>query len=174
MVCLALIAATHAQAARDRSENPAEVVTTHATERYHPNIRTLLDHLSQVAVPSSRRSDREHVGAIFQRHDGFYTASHGAAPNGRDEVSFRVPRLSGHTLVAYWHTHGRDGWFRDRFSETDARLVQRTGRPFYLFTPGGDIRVLAPGALRHGRASGRRSLLGRGAQGYGGALVRRF
>ena len=52
------------------------------------------------------------------------------------------------------------------------RLVKSTGRPFYLLTPGGEVRVLTPGKLRHGRGLGRRSLLDRSAQGYAGTLVR--
>jgi hypothetical protein len=113
----------------------------------------------------SRHTDREYVGGVLRDRHGRYRYTVGHAAAGTDTVRFRVGVVTGHELVGFWHTHGRQGSARELFSAEDVALVKGQGLPLYLITPNGHIRKLEPGRLR--RVHGRRSALavGRAAAG---------
>ena len=129
---------------KDGRESKSRTVATQVNEHFFPTVAELLMDLKARYWRRSLRGDKEHVGAIYFRPGYGYSASHGTGRTGQDRVSFRVPRLRDSQIVAYWHTHGAPGFARHLFSGHDAQLVVDTGLPFYLITPNGELRVLAP------------------------------
>ena len=94
----------------------------------------------------SIENDVEHVGAILQKPDGSLLLTQGRSQPGIDGVVFTVRRPTSTTIVGYWHTHGAPGSQREYFSAADAKTVAKSGLPFYLITPKGQIKVLRPAA----------------------------
>jgi len=103
-----------------------------------------MERLRDEFLAASGRGDREHVGAVLRLPDGRYRFTQGVGRRGQDTVRFGFERPQRATLVGFWHTHGEAGAARHLFSPTDAELVRQSGLPFYLITPDGGIRVLAP------------------------------
>jgi hypothetical protein len=127
--------------------------------------------LANQVLNDSITYDVEFAGALYRNRFDGVRASIGRGCPGVDSIEFTVPHLDGEPPIAYWHTHGRDGFARDRFSPDDAELVRREGRPFYLITPRGKIRVLdAYRVTRDAPVRSRRSLL-REQVGYVGRHV---
>jgi len=105
--------------------------------------------------PVSIAEDREFIGAILVGDAGYiFTVS--AGKRGQDRVSARIEVPEGFEVSAFWHTHGRAGPLRDRFSNLDSQLVLTWNKPFYLATPGGRLRVLQPDAARRAPTRSRR------------------
>lgn len=94
--------------------------------------------------PVSIVEDREFMGAIIKRNDGFYfTVTAGVS--GEDSVSISIPKPIWNDVVAFWHTHGSEAPHHRYFSEIDTRVVQELGRPFYLADYTGRLKVFRPG-----------------------------
>ncbi|MEQ8859171.1 MAG: DUF4329 domain-containing protein [Pseudomonadales bacterium] len=94
--------------------------------------------------PDSVQNDVEYAGALY-RVDDAYRINLGRGCPGEDTFTIRLPVPRGHSLIAFWHTHGTDGAMRSWFSPEDFELVAAHRRPFYLITPDGELRVLRPG-----------------------------
>lgn len=108
------------------------------------SVETGLDRVKEQFLDVSIRQDMEFVGAVLRHPDGSFEFTQGRGRPGQDQVSFRIRRPLDAELVGFWHTHGAHGPTRAIFSPTDAELVKRTGLPFFLITPEGEIRVLRP------------------------------
>ncbi len=98
--------------------------------------------LGQKFLARSIKEDVEHMGAILETPAGTYRVSHGKSKTAQNRFHFTVLRPESLKVVAYWHTHGAPGALRDKFSVTDAQTVIKTGLPFYLITPKGELKVL--------------------------------
>jgi hypothetical protein len=109
-----------------------------------PSVERGLDRLRDEFLSRSIAQDAEFVGAVFRTRSGEFEFTQGQGPRGQNQVTFRIRRTAGQELVGFWHTHGANRPSRGIFSPTDARLVRRTGLPFYLIRPDGEIRVLKP------------------------------
>ncbi len=101
----------------------------------------------------SVRTDTEFVGTLTRGKDG-YTMTFFRGCAGEDGFRLRVG--TGQRLIAVWHTHGRPGWLRERFSFEDVKLVQQLGVPMILILPDGRARVLN---VRDAQRGGRQRLL---------------
>jgi hypothetical protein len=132
LICLA---GSHAAAAN---------VMTEALHWRAQDIDSGLNRLKELFLDDSIGHDTEFVGAVLRTPDGGYQFTQGRGRPGQDQVTFRIRRPLGTELVGLWHTHGARGPTRAFFSPTDVALVGRTGLPFYLITPDGEIRVLRP------------------------------
>ncbi len=106
-----------------------------------PRIRAALDVLSKSYHQRSIREDREYMAVILEEN-GVYRVTVQAGSPGKDEMSMKIGRKKGQTLVALWHTHGARGSGREHYSATDSRTVLTTGVPVYLTTPRGKLKVL--------------------------------
>jgi hypothetical protein len=128
--------------------------------------------MAKSVLEESLTYDVEFAGALYSTPPHGVRVSVGRGCPGADSIEFAVPRLDGQAPIAYWHTHGRHGFARDRFSPDDAALVLREQRPFFLITPRGEIRVLEPDTAKRRPAfvASRRSVL-RGPIGYAGRPV---
>ncbi|MGY0219090.1 DUF4329 domain-containing protein [Endozoicomonadaceae bacterium StTr2] len=102
--------------------------------------------------PLSVRQDKEYMGAVFTtevfgRTWFQFNVAAGSAHRDRIRICFNMPE--NHELTAFWHTHGAAGatrgYLRSYFSEQDTQLVQETGKPFYLATPDGKLKIFRPG-----------------------------
>ncbi len=121
-------------------------------ERGFDSVRVTLDFAHEKVGAESVRTDTEFVGTVTRDDDGYgITLFRGCA----GEDGFRLRLGSVHQLVAIWHTHGRPGWLRERFSFEDVRLVRRLGVPMILLLPDGRARVLN---VRDARFAGRQRL----------------
>jgi hypothetical protein len=149
-----------------------ERVNTALTARTFPTAVDALRAMAERVLDESVTYDVEFAGALYSTPPHGVRVSVGRGCPGADSIEFAVPRIDGQSPIAYWHTHGRDGYARDRFSPDDAALVLREQRPFYLITPRGKIRVLEPDMAkrRHAFVASRRSVL-RGPVGYAGRPV---
>lgn len=113
-----------------------------------------LERLKAQYLDVSSELNTEFVGAVLRTPSCEYTFTQGRGSRGQKKVSFRVRRPADRELVGFWHTHGAHGPSQSVFSPTDAKLVKKTGLPFYLITPDGEIRVLKPEHLdRRSRGS---------------------
>ena len=121
-------------------------------EQGFPSMRAALDRAHSLVGDASVRTDTEYVGVIARRQDG-YAISFFRGCAGEDSFELRVPPTQ--RVVAIWHTHGRPGLFRDRFSHEDAALVRTLRVPMILLLPDGDARVLR---VREASRPSRRSL----------------
>ncbi len=94
--------------------------------------------------PISIAEDTEFIGAILKRNGQYFYSAQRGAP-GRDQVSlhFRYPKT--YDLVAFWHTHGAEAKERNYFSDFDTRVVEQTGKPFYLSDFSGELKVFKVG-----------------------------
>ena len=119
-------------------------IATYLTERRFPSIASAVAATASETLAASLREDREWVGGVLRDPTGGYRVTSGHACSGQATVTFSVPVTAPFELVAFWHTHGADGFERDWFSRDDARLVARTGKDFYLVTPRGELKVLTP------------------------------
>jgi hypothetical protein len=109
-----------------------------------PDVVLGLERLKAQYLDVSSELDAEFVGAVLRTPDCDYAFTQGQGPRGQKRVSFRVRRPADRDLVGFWHTHGAHGPAQSVFSPTDAKLVRKTGLPFYLIAPDGEIRVLKP------------------------------
>lgn len=149
-----------------------ERVKTILTDRTFATELDALRTLASMVLDESVTYDVEFAGALYAHGTAGVRVSLGRGCPGADSIVFTVPRLDGERPTAYWHTHGRGGFERDRFSPDDAALVLREQRPFYLITPRGEIRVLdTRTATRRAFVASRRSTL-REPVGYAGRPVR--
>lgn len=98
--------------------------------------------MKQHCLVESSRHNAEHVGAILKTSDGRFLVTHGRADPEQESVSFSIQRIPSSKLVALWHTHGAPGRKTQRFSLEDGETVRKTGLPFYLIEPRGQITVL--------------------------------
>jgi hypothetical protein len=119
-----------------------DLVTTHVRPGVFPSELAAVRALAATVLADSVAGDIEFAGGLYHLRDGGIRVSVGRGCPGADTIRFAVPLLDGAAPVAYWHTHGRDGFARERFSPDDARLVLNTRCPFYLITPRGQIHVL--------------------------------
>ena len=149
-----------------------ERVKTALTSQTFATAVDALRAMAESVLDESVTYDIEFAGALYSTPPHGVRVSVGRGCPGADSIEFAVPRVDGHSPIAYWHTHGRDGFARDRFSPDDAALVLREQRPFYLITPRGQIRVLEPHTAKRRPAfvASRRSVL-RGPVGYPGRPV---
>ena len=138
--------------------NGATIGTTTIAGRYEDPVAAARALAARFAAQSASE-DAEHVGALLRAPDGQLVATHGVGRSGVDRVQFRIPVPSGFEIVAFWHTHGAHGVGRDLFSPRDTELVASTGKPLYLITPSGVLKVLEPGAVRGASPRLARSLL---------------
>jgi hypothetical protein len=148
-----------------------KVVDTQLSHESFPSEIDARRALSAGVLGESVAPDVELAGALY-RLDDRVRVSIGRGCPGADSIRFSSPIIDGEIPAAFWHTHGGAGPARDRFSPDDVRLVLDVGRPFYLITPRGDIRVLDPsrarGAARRPRS---RSIVRGGPMGLDGRLV---
>lgn len=116
--------------------------------------RTALSEVAAEVGADSIASDVEYVGALYRADVGLRVNVGRGCP-GEDGFTIRLPVPEGHTLIAFWHTHGAPGAHRALFSPEDFALVAAQRRPFYLITPAGELRVLRPGmTIRQGAGLG--------------------
>ena len=93
--------------------------------------------------PISLREDREFMGAIVRQGSHYsYTVLPGKM--GGNSVSLTFSGEEWQNVVALWHTHGDASPLRQYFSRLDTRLVQETGKRFYLADYTGVLKVLRP------------------------------
>lgn len=88
--------------------------------------------------------DREYMGAIYQCDNRFYF-SVGAGQSGAGNVTVTLVTPKGCSTTALWHTHGSAHYSHSYFSEIDTRLVEQTGKPFYMIDHTDTVRVFEPG-----------------------------
>ncbi len=133
------------------SQTAAATVLTMPLEWRTMTLEKGLHRLKEQFLDLSIRQDTEFVGAILRTSDGAYEFTQGRGQPGQSKVSFRIRRPAETEIIGLWHTHGDHGPSRAIFSPTDAELVRKTGLPFYLITPDGEIRVLRPDHVEGGR-----------------------
>lgn len=93
--------------------------------------------------PISLREDREFMGAIVRQGSHYsYTVLPGKL--GGDSVSLTFSGEDWQNVVALWHTHGDASPLRQFFSHFDTKLVQQTGKRFYLADYTGVLKVFSP------------------------------
>ena len=107
--------------------------------------------LGQKFLANSIKEDVEYMGAILETPTGTYRVSHGKSKPGQNRFRFTMLRPESLKVIACWHTHGAHGDLRDKFSVTDTQTVLKTGLPFYLITPKGELKLLdLSGTRGHG------------------------
>ena len=94
--------------------------------------------------PLSISIDTEYIGAILEK-DGiyYYTAQRGH--KGESQVSLHLRYPAVYRLTAFWHTHGAPASERLYFSDYDTKVVEQTGKAFYLADHSGVLKVFNPG-----------------------------
>lgn len=166
LLCVALCVPLHCVACPD-------LVITQVRASAFESELSAMRMLAATVLPDSIAEDVEFAGALYRLDDGEIRVSVGRGCPGADTITFAAPLLDGVAPIAYWHTHGRDGYARDRFSPNDARLVLNTRCPFYLITPRGQIHVLDVASVRaYPAAAGATPLGMRYLVGFAGRQVR--
>ena len=159
------------------SLNTLALVNTKILKDTYLSPEQALSAMAEKFLVTSRRRDAEYVGGLLRLSTGEIQVTSGFGGRGEDSVGFSVPKARGVQIIAFWHTHGDFGYARERFSATDAEMVRSTGKPLYLITPSGEIRVLRPEDVnKYHKISGlsrRESGLSRQKIGYSGVRVAR-
>lgn len=139
----------------------------HVAKQQYPSIYAGLQAVARQVLIDSVKRDTEYAGAIVLTPEGSYRISIAQGCRRKDRVRFALPGPAYGTVVALWHTHGRQRYEADVFSSRDARTVRETGLPFYLITPRQSLRVLTPSSLRRKAGSFRSA----GPRGYPGLFI---
>ena len=152
----------------------APVTTELIAGASHASVIDVVAAMGARYLRTSIEEDREYFGAVLADAAGRFWATSGRGGSGANAFSMKVRLRAGYHIVAFWHTHGRPGHARDRFSDNDAELVRQHAAPLYLVTPRGQIRVLTPLHMAEAPRRAARSTvrLPRGA--HAGVLVGRI
>jgi len=154
-MCIVIFGAFDSRATASRSAKPAPIATREAPAGPFMDVSGALHAIRDRVLDQSRREDREYVGGILGTPSGEVRYTIGRAAAGVDRVTFGVPVPTNRRLIGFWHTHGRHGVLRNRFSKEDAEIVTQTGLPLYLITPAGEIRELGLNDVHRSKRGGR-------------------
>ena len=116
------------------------------------NVDAVATSLAKCFHAMSVRDDREYTAAIVSDTNGYSVQIEVSEP-GLDVAWMTIRLKAGQSLVGLWHTHGRRGFGRERFSAADVALGRRLGVTMYLTNPKGQLRRLDPPRRENGRPS---------------------
>lgn len=119
--------------------------TSDFSELAFPTEISAVIHASKTYRPLSQTEDVEYMGAIIRDINGKFIYSVANNRRGGDQIKINIKLKRGWKVIAFWHTHGKPSGYREYFSDTDTELVNKTGKPLYLATPTGRLKVFYPG-----------------------------
>ena len=113
------------------------------------SLESAVDILGTCYHRKSQKNDKEYITSIVEQ-DGVYTIHTADDHTTGNPSTIKIHREKGQTLVALWHTHGKDRTGRDAFTVGDVDLAYKLQVPIYLVRPQGELYIFTQGMAVNG------------------------